>query len=253
VGSTDGRNRVKDLVDTYLAEFYKKRLEKVNSLRLKHVLRRKNPYLFRAKGVETPSEIVEQLLKDYLSSSDETIFGNEFLEPLAREVSGGHGSSGEGVDFEIETDTVFKAVSMKSGMNWGNASQKKRLHDEFMALNNRIRKLGKQFDAIVGHAYGIVGKKRKQKFIYRDVAGQAFWKEMTGDSEFYTKLIEAIRNQPKIHKAQFDKDLKTAVERFTEEFRKDFCKNDGSIDWTKLTKFVSEESDERRNKSDRKD
>lgn len=80
------------------------------------MLRRKNPYLFRSKGAERPSEIVEQLLKDYLSSSDETIFGND-LEPLAREVSGGHGSSGEGVDFEIETDTVFKAVSMKSGMN----------------------------------------------------------------------------------------------------------------------------------------
>lgn len=79
----------------------------------------------------------------------------------------------------------------------------------------------------MGHAYGIVGKKRKQKFIYRDVAGQAFWKEMTGDSEFYTKLIEAIRDQPKIHKVQFDKDLKTAVERFTKEFRNDFCKTDG--------------------------
>ena len=64
----------------------------------------------RAIGIQKVSEIVTQILLAYMSSSDETIFGDAFFEPLVKFCSGG-------VDVAIETETVYKAISVKSGPN----------------------------------------------------------------------------------------------------------------------------------------
>ncbi len=55
----------------------------LEKLSLKRILRRKNPYLFRALGSEIASDIVQQILQAFVSSSDETIFGDAFFEPIA--------------------------------------------------------------------------------------------------------------------------------------------------------------------------
>ena len=41
--------------------FHKRRLEKLWELRLDEVLRRKNPYLFRAKALETAQDLVKSI------------------------------------------------------------------------------------------------------------------------------------------------------------------------------------------------
>lgn len=147
-------NELEDLVRKSLDDFYRRRINKLSTLRLRETLKKKNPYLFRAVGIQKASEIVERLLRDYMSSSDEGIFGDAFFEPIAKLASGGHVSPSEGVDIAIETDKVYKAISVKSGPNIFNSSQAKRMNDEFASLRSRLSKLHKQFDALLGHGYG---------------------------------------------------------------------------------------------------
>lgn len=227
------------LVRKSLDDFYQRRINKLSTLKLKDTLRKKNPYLFRAIGIQKASEIVERLLRDYMSSSDEGIFGDAFFEPIAKLASGGHVSPSEGVDVAIETDKVYKAVAVKSGPNIFNASQAKRMNDEFTALRNRLLKLHKQFDALLGHGYGRKSSDPTSKRIYRIRSGEAFWTELTGDSEFYLKLIRLMKDYPVQHRVTFEEEWGKAVNRFERDFLNEFATPDGGIDWEKLVRFNS--------------
>jgi hypothetical protein len=234
-------NELKSLITRCLHDFYERRLQKVRELKFRAFLRRKNPYLFRALGIQKASEIVERLLADYISASDEAIFGNAFFEPIARIASGGKASDAEGVDFVIESAKSIKAIALKSGPNIFNSSQKKRQSQEFLAIRNRLYKLHKQFDPILGHAYGRVKSKPSKDLIYRDSSGQAFWQEITGDPDFYLKLVRLMKPQINQSSWEYDRVWDAAVNRFTKDFIDDFCFDDGTIDWEKLVRFVSEE------------
>lgn len=70
-----------------LAEFYLKRINKLDSLKLSTILRGKNPYMFCAIGIADADEFIDKILNAYVSSSEETLFGNVFFEPVAKAVS----------------------------------------------------------------------------------------------------------------------------------------------------------------------
>lgn len=230
---------LEDLVRKSLEDFYRRRVQRLSALKLKDTLRKKNPYLFRAIGMEDAHEIVTGILQAHVSASDEGIFGDAFFEPIARLCSGGHVSPSPGVDVAIETDVVYKAVAVKSGPNIFNSSQSKRMDDEFKSLRSRMLKLHKQFDALLGSCYGRKCSDPKSNRIYRIRSGQAFWEELTGDPEFYLKLIHMMRDHPKQHRAIFDEEWTKAVNRFTREFLIEFSTSDGNIDWDKLVRFNS--------------
>lgn len=224
-----------------LKEFYDRRKHALERVRLRAFLRRKNPYLFRARGIEKASELIEQLLVAHLQASDETIFGDAFFEPVAKIASGGVVSPAPGLDFAVETNTRYLAVAMKSGPNIYNASQRRRQSDEFNQLRGRLQKLNKQFDPLLGHAYGRKRTEPSKNQTFRDRSGQAFWTEITGDADFYLKLIRLMGDEPSKRREEFALAWDALVNRLTFEFIADFCLADGHIDWEKLTEFVSAE------------
>ena len=59
-----------------------KRLKKLRDLQLKTLTTRKNPYLFKVKGMNVAADIVRGFLEAAISSSEETQFGN-WMEQLA--------------------------------------------------------------------------------------------------------------------------------------------------------------------------
>jgi len=229
------------LVRQSLDNFYRRRLLKLSELRLKDTLKKKNPYLFRAVGVQKASEIVERLLEAFMSSSEETIFGDAFFEPIVKAVSSGTIADGAGVDVVVETTDQYKVISVKSGPNWGNSSQVGKLQQDFTAAYGRFanRKLKKQFRALLGHCYGRKRSEPGGKRIYATRSGQEFWEEMTGDPEFYVKLITLMRDYPVAHRTIYDKEWDKGINRFEREFLNDFSKPDGAIDWEKLVRFNS--------------
>lgn len=234
-------DELRSLISNCLRDFYERRLQTLEQLKLSDFLLRKNPYLFRALATEKASEIVERLLTAYVGASDETIFGDGFFEPIARIVSGGKASDAEGVDFIVESDDRILAVALKSGPNIYNASQKKRQAQEFLSVRNRLYKLHKQFDPMLGHGYGRLKTEPTKDRVYRDRSGQAFWTEITGDSDFYLKLARLMEREPAKHREQYSPAWDAAINKFTVEFAKDFCFPDGRIDWEKLVRLVSED------------
>jgi hypothetical protein len=101
-------------------------------------------------------------------------------------------------------------------------------------------KIKKQFDAVLAHCYGQNISPPNEKKIYRDVSGQSFWEEITGDPDFYQKLIrfmeiEIIEKYKHIYKLEWDK----ALNKYNREFLNNFCLEDGSINWEKLLEFNS--------------
>ena len=67
---------------------------------------------------------------------------------------------------------------------------------------------------------------------------------MTGDPDFYLKILRLMRDAPLEHRKEYLASHDAAINRFTAEFVIDFCFADGTIDWEKLVRFVSEEKKE---------
>lgn len=233
-------SELESFIEKCLNDFYESRITKIDEIKLKTVLQRKNPYLFRALDTERASDIIELIVSAYMSSSDEAVFGDKFFEPIAKKFSGGVVSPSEGVDVAVESDTKYVAYAVKSGPNPFNSSAKKRQDEEFASLRSRLMKLHKQFDPVLAYSYGDKISPSTEKKIYREVSGKAFWQELTGDPDFYLKMIKLMKDIPKTHMEKFKPKYDQALNRLTVEFAKDFCFQDGRIDWEKLTKFVSE-------------
>ena len=62
------------IIEKYVEEnigiFHQKRVTRLDSLKLSVVLKRKNPYLFRAKNVLTAEEIIKGLVNAHISSNE---------------------------------------------------------------------------------------------------------------------------------------------------------------------------------------
>jgi len=231
---------LEDFVADKLQLFHKQRLEKLQKIKLTEVIK-KNPYLFRAKGVANASDFVENVLQAYLSSSEETSFGNLFFEPLALEVSkakGGIKTGSTGVDIEYVSTTTHTAIAVKSATNAQNSSAQNKQNAEFIRINQTVRARGRAFDAIIGYCYGRASGTPQGK-IYRRLAGQAFWEELSGDSQFYMKILQAMKDLPTAHRKEYDAERTKLANRLTQGFGLNFVTSDGQIDWDKLLRFNS--------------
>jgi hypothetical protein len=111
-------------VEKNIGDFHRKRIESLEKLELNTVLRKKNSYLFKAKYYLTAEKIVKGLTDAFISSNEETIFG-DWLEGLAifinEQVYGGRKSGITGIDLEFDKDDIRYIVAIKSGPNWGNS------------------------------------------------------------------------------------------------------------------------------------
>lgn len=70
-----------------IGTFHEKRIQSLDGLKLAGVLKRKNPYLFKAKYMMTAEQIIKGLTDAHISSNEETIFG-DWLEGLAVFING---------------------------------------------------------------------------------------------------------------------------------------------------------------------
>lgn len=235
-------NAVVAAIATALETFYGTLIEKIDGLDIVNVMKRKNPYLYRAKAMENASEIVESVLSAFVSSSEETIFGNCFFEPIAIAASGGNKALAEGIDIMIQDNTsnTIYAVAVKSGPSVFNADSKKRQEQNFMAASKLAQQAKARYEAYIGYCYG--KKKdsgRGKPKMYQELAGKRFWTELTGDEDFYIKIIAFMGTLPEQYVASYKESYNKAFNRLVRQFANDFCKEDGSIDWEKLVEFNS--------------
>lgn len=220
-----------------LTDFYTSLTKTLDNIDIDKILKRKNPYLYRAKGISSAGQIVDGILAAYVSSSEETVFGNTFFEPIAIVVSGGQKAVTEGVDITVDKDNTIYSIAVKSGTSVFNADSRKRQEQNFQSAQKRAQQAKKAYLPVVGYGYG--KKKVKAEKFYLELAGKEFWEWLTGDAEFYTKIIEFMGTRPDEYAKEFDEAYAKAENRMIREFTLKYCKEDGSIDWDALIKFNS--------------
>ena len=229
-------------VEDNISSFHKSRIEKLKTLKLKTVLKKKNPYLFKAKNMLTAAEIVKTVTDAFLSSAEETMFG-DWLEGLAiyvnNQVYGGRKSAADGIDLEFDKSDIRYIVSIKSGPNWGNSSQVKKLKEDFVKAKKILRtsKSNLNIIAVNGCCYGV--DSNPDKGDYYKYCGQDFWYFISGEQNLYIDIIEPLSANAKEANDEFQKMYSQLLNIFTQEFIADYCLNDGSIDWDKIVKFNS--------------
>jgi len=230
--------------------FYETRFNQLESIKLVDILRRKNPYLFKAKNIEIAGELVSSILDAFLSSREETIFG-DLMENLAihvcREVFNGKKAE-EGkyrsVDLIFEREEKIYIVGIKSGPNWGNSDQVSAMKRNLKLAKKLIRtELNKKnVISVNGCIYGRDNNPHKVSkdpdLSYYKICGQAFWELISGDDQLYKNIIQPLDKEVKKRDGAF-KDLYV---RKINEMTKDvielfYTKN--NLDWDKIVDYVS--------------
>jgi len=203
------------LLPTLITDFHEKRIEKLREIKLRNLLKRKNPYLYKAKNINTGHELIKALLDAYLSSQEETLFGT-VLESIAIQVCAfvhrGYKSGIEGIDLEFDHEVARYIVSVKSGPNWGNSSQINKMIDHFNKARRILRTSNGniQVIAINGCCYGqsTADNIFQEKGDYQKLCGQKFWELLSRDSNFYLDLIEPIGRDARIRNDAFMKEYR---------------------------------------------
>jgi hypothetical protein len=130
-------------------------------------------------------------------------------------------------------------VSIKSGPNWGNSGQIKKMTDNFRSAKRTLRtsNSGIRVVAVNGCCYG--RDRNPDKGDYFKYCGQEFWAFISGETELYTQIIEPLGHKAQEKNAEFQQSYAQMLNRFTLEFGKEYCDRNGAIDWPKLVRFNS--------------
>lgn len=237
--------KIKDVlqyVENNIGTFHQKRIESLNTLSLSKVLKRKNPYLFKAKYILTAEQIIKALVDAHISSNEETIFG-DWLEGLSIFINGkvydGHKSGITGIDLEFDNDGIRNIVTIKSGPNWGNSGQISQMRSDFTTAKRALRtsNSGLRIKAVNGCCYG--RDNNPDKGDYFKYCGQRFWEFISNEQNLYVNIIEPLGHKAKEKNEEFIKSYSQMLNKFTKEFMKYFCKDNGEIDWNQLVLFNS--------------
>lgn len=235
-------NDVANYVEQNIGTFHQKRIQSLDDLKLSGVLKRKNPYLFKAKHVLTAEQIIRGIVDAHISSYEETIFG-DWLEGLAifinNMVYSGYKSGIPGIDLEFDNNGIRNIVTIKSGPNWANSRQLIEMKLSFRTAKRTLRTSNSQMNivAVNGCCYG--RDNNPDKGDYYKYCGQRFWEFISGNTNLYTELIEPLGHKAKEKNDDFIKSYSQMINKFTKEFANEYCKDNGEIDWVKLVQFNS--------------
>lgn len=247
--SPELQNEIDKFIKEKVGEFHQKRIDAIKTLTLTKLLERKNPYLFKAKNVNTAEELVGSLLTAFVSSQEETLFGG-ILEDIAlfvcSKVFNGQKSGIEGIDLEFIRNGTRYIVSVKSGPNWGNSQQIKKMQENFKKAQTIIRQNDKTTPIVCvnGCCYGKTT--RPDKGTYFKFCGKEFWELISGDSDFYVKLIKPIGYKAKEKNEEFLKELNITHNRLVKEVEQKYClPNSNHVDWERFVQFNSRKKEKR--------
>lgn len=198
----------------------------------------KNPFLFRARAPKDADELADRLLDAFLSSSEETHFG-DILEDISiaicREAKGGRKSSTSGIDLEYEEGSVRTVAQVKSGVKWGNSSQRKKLVSDFTTAT-RILRQGDNIHVrcVEGICYGPSGI--KDRGTHLKIVGNAFWEDISGWSDTGRAVLRIIEYHAGNGLLDVRKSARADVVSYLQ--RTGASSQNGIVDWDRLYDLI---------------
>ena len=207
-----------------------------------HKLIGKNPYLFRAKAPAEADQLANDLIEAFLSSSEETCFG-KILEDIAivvcKHAKGGWKSGIQGIDLEYDDDSGRSIIQIKSGINWGNSSQRKKLAQDFKDAATRLRQGAvRNVRAVEGVCYG--PSRCDDRGTYYRIVGDAFWEDISEWEDAGRAVLHMIGKQAKGGTIELEDARVAARENVLEYFeRAGVADKSGVIDWNALYDIIN--------------
>lgn len=234
-------NSIAQYVEQHIGEFHANRIAKLQTINLKELLSRKNPYMFKAKNLITAGGMVESLAAATMSSAEESIFGN-WMEGVAMfvagKVYGGYKSSAEGIDLEFDKDGVHYFVSVKSGPAWSNSTSMKKQKEQFRTARRVFNTSRKTVPTmcIEGCCYGNDNKGYNDSD-HEKFCGEKFWTLISGEPTLFVDIIEPLGFKAKEKNEEYFKEYSRMINKFTQEFIQDYCNDNGDIEWEKIVRL----------------
>ena len=230
---------LRQFVAARLTKFHEAREMNIANTDARKLLARKNPYLYRYLRFDTTKEMVDALMAASLSSSEETTFGKA-LEDIAihicEQAFGGDKSPAEGIDLQFHRDSKRYLVSIKSGPNWGNADQTKKMRQNFDSARGRLRQnqsVG-EIVAVNGCCYGSTARNGgyHQMGDYYKLCGKEFWELISGEPEMYRLLFDMVAEAADARTQDDDVvHLSPAIKKATQAIRSGYSLPDGTLNW----------------------
>lgn len=193
----------KDWFRDELAEAHLRNTAKLASLDEFNV----NPFLWRylanfLEGEVSAESLAKALiLPRVLGTSISTSFGQRTQSMITRLFGGVLGSQIDGMDIEFvdQLDGRKKYCQLKAGPNIINNDDVPGIKGKFQKARNLARQNQLQVD-VSDYVFGLIYGEPEEvnsfilqvKADYTTYVGQEFWYHLTGDADFYEKLIEAI-------------------------------------------------------------
>ncbi|GAB6098631.1 hypothetical protein JCM16358_05100 [Halanaerocella petrolearia] len=195
-------NKAKDFFREKIAQNHIQNTEKLSNLKEFNP----NPFLTEylanfLTGNSNPKSIAKALIYPRtLGTSITTSFGTN-IQLFCSNVLDGFGSAISGLDIEFidQVDSRKKYCQIKAGPNTINKDDIKTILDHFTNIKNLARTNNLQIglnDLMVGVLYGeekqLNDHYQKINQEHPVIAGKEFWYRLTGNKEFYKKLIDAF-------------------------------------------------------------
>lgn len=178
------------------------KLKKVNEFNLNPLL---TPYLSAFLTGEVTAEGIAKALiyPRVLGTSITTSFGTNIQSFISDVLVDAYGSLTQGVDivFTDKLDGLEKYAQLKLGPNTINKDDVKSIHDHFNGVRNLARTNNVRLSSdslIVGVMYGADEqlsqhyKNLRDEHHYPTFVGKNFWVRLTGDEDFFEKLVQTI-------------------------------------------------------------
>lgn len=198
------------------------------TLTFRRLISRKNPYLYRSSGIQTVEELVDRALTDFVSSSTEGTFGSA-LDWIARRLPGNTPATGGEADLQRVSGNDAEIYTIKSGPAGFNDASWTTTKQKMLRAKNSLEQSGYVVRLYVGFIYG---RKRtttdKNSGIIR-LASKEFWTKITGDDQFYRKLMDACACVAPLYRA----DVTEAKERLLLDALSNYS-NGTDVDWQKV-------------------
>ncbi len=229
-----------NIVSEELKSFYDTRISKLLDKDIFQILKRKNPYLYRAFGTNDAHEFIREILLDSQTSSDETLFGSFFESTAIRLAENGQKSTTDSVDMEVRhPNDSIDLVAIKSGPHVFNSQSARKQREAFEAAQRRLRTHAVR--PIIGYCYGRKKQRVDSNKNHDVLAGQAFWAYVTGNENFYIDLIHMVGRAAEEHKQHFEDAWNQCLNKQYMRFMKVFCNDTGNIEWTSVVQYNSAE------------
>ena len=235
-------NSITEYVEKNIGDFHSARIEKLKSIKLRKLLARKNPYMFKAKNIVKAGDMVESLASAFMSSAEESIFGN-WMEGLAKfvanKVYSGYKSAAEGIDLEFNKDGIHYFVSVKSGPSWSNSTSMKKQKEQFVKAVNVFKTSSSKVVptmCIEGCCYGNDNKGYSNS-THEKYCGEKFWTLISGEPTLFVDIIEPLGFKAKEKNDEYYAEYGRMINKFTQEFIAEYCDNDGNINWDKIVRL----------------